>query len=171
MSIQIRKQTKAALLIVLSVCYCSSQNCIDEEKILGVEIENLASKNKNVKVEFNFSISEKLKADLLKTSLFSKDEKPIINKALQNDTLYNLCQESLNIKEKINDSFVQTETYSLVNYSRPIFVSKNKTYLFGEILYKHQHYSGVKGGASFFKVFEKENNVWTLKIRQTLEVY
>jgi hypothetical protein len=160
------------LLLLISSNSFSQETCTDSIFYLKPLNKLLNFTNNRSVIEFNYKMSESLQESIFDSSLFNEEEKLIVKDALLNKYDYSPCGKVLEIVLKLKKRPLgERNTFMNWKYSKPIFVSDNKAYLFYEILLKRENYSSITSGSSKVQVFERYEGVWKLTNRKTLEYY
>ena len=151
-------------------CSLQDSDCKDAA-FYELSLNHLSSKsNRKIEVSFNYSMSESLKESVFKSSLFTEEEVPLIEQGLM--LTGSSCDKFDETIEELGDRPLSDKLrYTVVRYSKPIFVLDDKVYLFLEVLTLQEDYSIPRGGINAVQIFKKDDGVWILEDQKTLESY
>ena len=164
---------KKILVVLLMVCYnsFSQETCIDSIFYKQPLMEIMAKNNRRIVVRFNYKISESLRNFIFSIPLFNEKEKLIIQDAFTNSN-YVPCHSTLEIVSKlIERPLDEKQIYISLTFSKPVFVSDKKAFIFYATGFHRNGYTGNKGGGSLMKIFQKQNGVWKETDNKILEFY
>lgn len=130
-----------------------------------------SKKEKLIEMNFNYKMSESLQESVFGSSILRTEEKPIVKQGLSTHDFIPCGKINEVVTQLKTKPLNEDRTYILLKYSKPIFVSDEKVFLFHEIVMKKDKGSGSKGGANIMEVFLKVNNSWALIDEKILEIY
>jgi len=127
--------------------------------------------SKRYVISFNYQLNESLKESIFSLSLFNEEDKRIIQNAFLGN-VYIPCDSILEIVSELRARPLgKKNKYEILKYSKPIYVSDIKAYMFSEHLIKREDFPGVGGGANRVQVFDKKDGVWKITDKKVLEYY
>lgn len=161
-----------SLIGILSLNNVFSQELCIDTFFYEQDLSKIKDRNNNrVVVKYDFKLSESLKSSIFSISLFTEDEKQIIQDSLLENN-YVPCNKILKTISSLKNRPIDEKLkFISLRYSKPIFVSDNKVYIFYEIGLKRENDSSIKGGGTYLKIFQKKENVWEETDKKTLEYY
>ena len=162
------------LILITNLSYGQATPC-KEFSILEKALNTLLESSKDTVV---IKISNALLAftisDIKAVTDFTDDEIDLIKTKLSNKWDYHLCNEISDLIIQIQEKspLSKNKTYTLRNYSQPIFLNENKAVLLLSFAVKSKVYLGGKAiGSEILEIYEQNDGIWKRTGREILSVY
>lgn len=148
-----------------------SQSSCEDSIFYNLALDKMYKNEIRYNISFQYDLSEFTKKGLFESSMLSDKDKSVIKKELSLNNFIPCGQLKKKVSKLGNRPLDKKQRYTIMNFSKPIFVSKSKVYLFSEALIMQKNYTGIRGGGSIMQTFIKINGDWTLSDKKILEMY
>lgn len=162
------------LILITNLSYGQAKRC-KEFSILEKALNTLLESSKDtVVIKISNALSAFTISDIKAVTDFTDDEIDLIKTKLSNKWDYHLCNEISDLIIQIQEKspLSNNKTYTLRNYSQPIFLNENKAVLLLSFAVKSKVYLGGKAiGSEILEIYEQNDGIWKRTGREILSVY
>jgi hypothetical protein len=161
------------LILITNLSFGQAQQC-NEFSVLEKALNILLQSTKDtVVIEFSNALSAFTMSDIKAVTDFTDYEIDLIKTKLSNKWDYHLCTDisDLIIQFQVKSPLSKNKTYTLRNYSQPIFLNENKAVLLLSFAVKSKVYIGGKAiGSEILEIYERKGGKWKRTARKALSV-